>query len=649
MAGGTVFFICMVKLRSSVAGLLALVLLFLCGWFNVLIKNESLRTDHLIRLSKTYRLYQAIITTPAEEKESSWKHTAQVTHVYQGKKWTPISGKVLMYFSKRSFNTTFCYGDRLIISGMPQEISLPMNPGEFNYRRFLSFQNIYHQHFIGSANKVIHLENHIPNPVLKLSYRLREKAREVLNQHLPDNHQRAVAFALLLGVRDALDNDLNQAYAAAGAMHVLAVSGLHVGILYGLLLVLLRPLAGSPRGKWIIATISIIVLWAYAVFTGLSPSVLRAVTMFSFVAMARPLQYRTNIYNILAASAFILLVFNPFLIMSVGFQLSYLAVLGIVYLHPLLYHNWDAPGWLGDKVWQITSVSIAAQVGTFVPGLLYFHQFPTYFLISNLLVIPLSTLVLINGLMLFFFHNVAFLDHWLGLMLKGLIDALNFVVIATEKMPFALIEPVYISTAQSWLLAGMTIGLLMLFLKKTPTRVAATLITAAAFAVLQWHRFISLSGTASFIVYHTPGHRAIEFVENGKSYGYFDSALLNDEQQIKYHIRPNRIQSGVRHAVASDIEKVAQHHSWFIIRYKSLTILYVLNSSTDLPEGVFDYLILGHGTQSGLNIPQHLSCKKIITDGTLNGKALYSIKQLAARQNRNLHITSLQGAFKINI
>src|SRR5690606_9892162 len=217
------------------------------------------------------------------------------------------------------------YGDVLLINGTPEELKEPSNPGEFDYKKFLTYRKTYHQHFLreGDAMKIGYEPS---SRVVKYSILAREWADRAVRENVDGKQEQATASALVLGVTEGLDNDLIGAYAATGSLHVLSVSGLHVGIIYWLILLIFRPLNKTTKGKWILAVFSVLALWGYALITGVSPSVLRAVTMFSFVALARRWGQKTNIYNTLAASAICLLVYEPYLIMSVGFQLSYLAV-----------------------------------------------------------------------------------------------------------------------------------------------------------------------------------------------------------------------------------------------------------------------------------------------------------------------------------
>ena len=248
--------------------------------------------------------------------------------------------------------------------------------------------------------------------------------------------------------KDELDFEVKQAYAAAGAMHVLAVSGLHVGIIFLILNTLLAILDTSKKGRIVKAIILLISLWSYAMITGLSPSVLRAATMFSFVIMGTVLNRSSSIYNTLAASAFFILIINPNLLFEVGFQLSYVAVLGIVYLQPLIYKRIYTRWWLLDKVWAITAVSIAAQIATLPLTLFYFNQFPVYFMLSNLLVIPSAAVILILGILLFIASPIPFISESIGWVLNKFIEGLNFGIKEIEVLPNSLIEGLSINVLE---------------------------------------------------------------------------------------------------------------------------------------------------------------------------------------------------------
>ncbi|NJN42827.1 MAG: ComEC family competence protein [Flammeovirgaceae bacterium] len=262
---------------SGITGLLAI---FLCGYLHTYFYTDTTRDSHLIHYNENYTFYTAKVLGAPEEKNKSWKLEVSLINVGDEGELHPVSGKVLLYISKDGFQH-FKRGDILYIRGKPSLLKGPVNPNEFDFKRFLSFKNIFHQQFV-TTDKVIKVGESRPD-LIAYSEEIRVKAAAVLRRYVDGKDEQAVALALVLGVRDALDNDLQQAYASSGAMHVLAVSGLHVGIVYLIILLAFKPLKKYAWSRWVIAIISILILWSYAFVTGLSPSVLRAVTMFSFL------------------------------------------------------------------------------------------------------------------------------------------------------------------------------------------------------------------------------------------------------------------------------------------------------------------------------------------------------------------------------
>ncbi|MFM9840515.1 MAG: ComEC/Rec2 family competence protein [Cyclobacteriaceae bacterium] len=641
------YFPCRFFLRGRalnvISGLVGLLAVAFLGYAHLLLKTDSHKANHLLSTQDRIESYSAIVRSSPESKSKSWKVEVEVIAI-KTSQWQPIKGKVLLYVSKKGGDVTWRYGDQIIIQGGPQLLKPPANPGEFDFKRFLSFKNIYHQQFV-LPDQVKWISATERKGFIYYSHEARSWASQKLNQYISGEQEQAIAAALVLGVTEGIDTDLINAYSASGALHVLSVSGLHVGIIYVILLFLLKPLNRYSWSRWVVAAISLVSLWGFAFVTGLSPSVLRAVTMFSFVAIARPFGMRTNIYNTLAASAFVLLLYNPYLIMSVGFQLSYLAVLGIVYLQRPIYNLWEVENQVGDWVWQITCVSIAAQIATFSLGLLYFHQFPVYFLISNLFVIPLSTAVLVLGVLLLAISFIPPLAITLGKLVSWLIYFLNGTVLFTEKLPFSLINEIHITTFQCWLLMGVLISFIFLF----KFRRAKWLYTAFAFAILfstlQWIHFQESVNKSQLVVYAVSGHSAIEQIEQGSSVFYTDSSLLNDEERTRFHIRPNRLQHGVAEVKPSLISSHNINIGLFYWQGKSVAFL--ANRETKLPQNlVVDFLIVAHNSfpiykKERLN----LKIGKLIIDGSNSRSYTKKLTKFAQTENIPVHSVLEQGAF----
>jgi competence protein ComEC len=635
--------------KKNNPGFVGLLVVFLSGYALLLTRTDSRNPQHIIHLQQPIEYYTVTIDNYTQEKDKSWKTEAVVNEVRVGSVWTHTKGNVLLYFSKKDFTTPFAYGDQLLIKGSPVLLTPPGNPGEFDYKRFLTFKNIYHQHFLkGEDVKWI---DHSPSFIL-FGYAIRARlwADGKLKQYVKGQREYGIASALVLGVTDGLDNEIIQAYSATGALHVLSVSGLHVGIIYWILLLLLKPLSKRKGGKWVLAIISLVVLWGYAFVTGLSPSVMRAVTMFSFVAFARPLNWTTNIYNTLSVSAFCLLLYEPYLIMSVGFQLSYLAVLGIVYLQRPLYQWWEAPNWLLDKIWQVTTVSIAAQLATVSLGLLYFHQFPVYFIFSNLLVIPISFVVLVVGLLVPILSFLPPLASFLGWLLTWSIQLMNGSVTLVEAFPYSLIDDIFITTAQSWLIMLVLLASILLLHLKRFYGMLLTSSLIILFSITQWVHYRSEVDKKQLVVYKVTGHQAIDFIKAGRSYFLTDSVLRHDSERMRFHIRPNRLMSGVRAVeLVQDQRFTKKFEGYSLLRWEGKTFLIIEEKNSTIPSITVDYVILSNNAASLSVLCRNIKFQQVIVDSSNSFYFADKIMKEAKRLNISIHSVLHQGAFVQNV
>lgn len=625
-------------------GLTGFAAVFLFGFIHLKAKTEARRPDHILSISAPIKVYEAIVRSAPELKAKTWKVEVELEKI-KTDSWRKTDGKVLLYISKNSMATIpWSYGDRLLIRGSPQVLAPPSNPNEFDFKRYLGFKNIHHQQFL-KADQIHFLKSADRRGFIFYSHQVRSWATRVITRTIVGEQEQAIAMALILGVTEGIDTDLQNAYAASGAMHVLAVSGLHVGIIYGIILLLLRPLNAFSWSRWVIAGISILFLWIFAFVTGLSPSVLRAVTMFSFIAFARPLGWRTNIYNTLAASAFVLLIYNPYLIMSVGFQLSYLAVLGIVYLQRPLYNLWEIPNRVGDWIWQITCVSLAAQIATFALSMLYFHQFPVYFLVSNLFVIPLSTLVLMGGIVLLIVSALAPLATAVGYGLQLIIQLLNWLVFKAEALPFSLISDIYLTTFQCWVI----IGLLLMFVLMFQFRSIRFLYAGVAISVLlmwtQWSHYQQTRNGNQFVVYSVSGHSAMEWIRRGVSYFNADTALVANEDRMRFHIRPNRLQHSVNIVHTQIPFKRVVSDGLTLYSWQNTQIA-VVDKKIKLPTVAnFGYLVISRNAVTDPKQLRTFGVKQIILDGSNSRNYEQRWQAWASEYSLPVHAVVNQGAF----
>ncbi len=353
--------------------------------------------------------------------------------VYQHKYYAQIiqidsiicTGKIVVNLSKDSLNGTLEVGEIYHTKSNFQAINSPLNPYSFNYKNYLQKQGIYHQIAIKSV-EIIGLP--IQNTTLKtLAAQWREKIQTSLQKHPFEENEMAIINAIILGQRQRISKNLLNSYAGAGAIHILAVSGLHVGILFLLLNFLFKPLEKLSKGNHIKTSLIILILWGFALLTGLSGSVVRAVTMFTFIAIGLAFKNeRSAVLHALITSYFILVLIHPLFIFDVGFQMSYTAVLGIVLLQPKIESVLPRIGlYFPRKIWQLLSVSLAATIGTLPISLYYFHQFPGLFFLSNVVIIPFIGIIMMIGLLVVSLSILELLPNFLVEIYGYILHAMN--------------------------------------------------------------------------------------------------------------------------------------------------------------------------------------------------------------------------------
>ena len=385
---------------------------------------------------------------------------AKVIRSYPNKKSEITSGKLLIAAktdSVRPLNLN--YGDILLIPAIYDKVDPPFNPGEFDYRSYLKNHQIYHQAFI-SRDQFVLLKQNSGNRVIAFALGLRKKLVEKFYTYLPDRDAAALASTLILGYRADLSKEIVDAYSKTGTMHVLSVSGMHVGIVFLVLSVLLKPMGRNQKLRLIRAILIISIIWFYSLLTGFSAPVCRAAVMLSFVVLGKALNKSQNTYNLIATSAFFLLLYNPFYLVDAGFQLSYLAVTGLVYFHPKIYQMIFIRNKVLDQAWSYCALSLAAQLATFPISLYYFHQFPIYFLISNLFIVLPVAIIMYAGIA-FLFIPFSILIKPMGQFLNWLINLTNGSLYYIENLPFSSVSGIWISSFQ-YLLIYLIIGCFIL-------------------------------------------------------------------------------------------------------------------------------------------------------------------------------------------
>ena len=310
------------------------------------------------------------------------------------------SGRVLLNQILDSTSKELKLGTILLTKNLPKSIRGPRNPGAFDYKSYLKNIRIYDVVELNSPDNFIVLGQ-------KESWRIKINSfKNSISDQLAksDLSEEAVGMlnALVLGNRKAINRELREQYAQAGIIHILAISGLHIGILLVFLLWFFRPLLWFKKGRWYRFIVILSLLWSYALFTGMSASVVRAVSMFSILTFSESLRSYKNSLHFLLLSFFVLLLCHPPYLKQIGFQMSYLAVFGILWCTPLMMKWWTPQWWVLKKFWELTSVCLGAQLAVAPLSVFYFHQFPGLFLLTNWVILPLFSLLLIGSMLLTF-------------------------------------------------------------------------------------------------------------------------------------------------------------------------------------------------------------------------------------------------------
>ncbi|TND08873.1 MAG: competence protein ComEC [Bacteroidetes bacterium] len=585
-------------------------------------------------------------------KEKSVKLILEPVTLRDSSAWQPVSGKLLCYVQKNAAAAQLKYGDVIFLRVKPEPVKAPKNPGEFDYRHYLSMHGIYHQGYADSAAWK-RAGAGSGNPVKAAALDTRQKLVRIFEAHGIAGQELAVASALILGDDDRIDPGLIRAYSASGALHVLSVSGLHVAIIYVVFNLLLKFLDRFPRGGIIKAILLLLLLWGYAALTGFSPSVLRSATMFSFVIVGQSMQRRQDIFNTLATSAFLLLLIDPYLVFDVGFQLSYVAVAGIVGLQPLISNWYEPKNWLMKQVWTITSVSIAAQLATFPMGLYYFHQFPTYFLLANLFVIPLSTLVIYAGVGLLLVSAIPYLSTAIGWILNGSIRLLNGSVQFTEQLPGAVVSSGNWNGWQLLLFYILILFTVLFFLQKKKLHLQLILSATILFLLLGIVESFSHNGREQLVVYSLQKSTALGFISGRQQVLIADSSFLQQENGLSYHIQPYQSQCSIKNTTQHILESDTAFTEPFVARKSGLFsfrghLLYIAGKERSLLAGEIspvDLLLLTENTRIPLDsLLRIYQPKQVAADGSNGKKKTQDWELLCRERHIPFHNIREQGA-----
>lgn len=445
------------------------------------------------------------------EKDNSFKTILQVhafdTAHFQNSRFE----KLLVYIEKDSLIRELKVGDRILFSGHPRPIKTLNNPFEFDYTKYMARQAICRQVYL-SKNSWNRTSEHDSKSLRLKTLRLRSRLLNRFDSPTFSQQTTEILSALTLGYKDNLSLETKQVFSSVGAMHILAVSGLHVGIVFWIMHSMLLFLEKWRYGKYLQLLLSLIILWFYAYVSGLSPSVVRACTMFSIMGIGKTLGRNTNVFNSLILSAFIILLVAPNNLFSVGFQLSYSAVFGIVFLQPKLDKLLHFKFRLIKYLWSLFTVSVSAQIATLPFCLFYFQQFPMYFWLTNLFVVPIVCLLVPMGLLHLAISTLPIPGSLLAHLLDTIVMFTFHVLEKIEDLPFSTIEIVI--QMKEFVLLLLVLFFLFLFIHRPKEIfIQSFLLAVLSFFIMGFATNYSRPANKQFIVYNNKNNLILHFIK----------------------------------------------------------------------------------------------------------------------------------------
>lgn len=541
------------------------------------------------------------------EKEKTYQVTGQLIN---------STHRILVYMPKTTISSEVRPGSILVFEGKPELIVNTGNPFEFDYHGYLEDKGIGYRAFLKEGKFYVS-----ENPGSLNMFHRALIFRRVIIERLgsfgikPDNVH--LIGSISFGARDEVDKDTIRSFTNAGVIHVLAVSGMNIGLIYVVLDFFFRFLKSGHSGSIVHTLIMLSGIWCYTVIAGMSASILRAAVMFSFVTIGTLLRKNSSIYNSLSVSAFILIAIKPAIIRDVGFQLSYAALLSIVVIQPYLYKRLYFRNLLADKMWLLLSVTLAAQIGTLPFTLAYFHQFPVYFWLANLVVVPLVTVILYLSVALLFISLISsYMASVAGAVLDCSADLVTWTVRMVDKLPYSVVDGLYPTVFQMGLI-GTAIFLLLRYHRNRKwillSGVLFSAIVLAVFSGIEEFRQVTRS---EIVFFNIPGTRALALTSGRQTMVLYDSDQKS-EVSLKYHINPYLEGRGISEMKlyqltdSLEIGNSSFHVSGNSITYRGFKV-FLEPDKTCQPPGVPDLAWLLNDREGRALFSEYRNCRIIL-------------------------------------
>lgn len=635
-----ILFICLVishytisnNLSKTINAIIMYVLIFFVGGLMITNKKIETQDKHFNNYKSDFA--KGIISSSLEEKDKSYKTVIEITQIIDSSKQVQnCDGKLLVYIQKDSVLALLEIGDEVIFQLNSTAVEKPKNPGQFDYRNYLEHKSIFQQQYI-TANSISIIQKHKTLFIKRISDNIGKYVQNILKTYIPKKENFALADGILLGHRADIDVDLYNAFAYTGIMHILSVSGLHVGIIYAMLLFFLSFIKDKNKKIKIAKFIFIFCfIWLFAFVTGLSSACVRAAILFSLLNFGKLNKEHVSNLNLLAGAALLQLLIDPNNVYDIGFQLSYLAMLGLFIfykpIHAIFYFKSKAANW----TWNLWSASIAAQCFTVPLSIYYFGNFPTYFLFANIFAIPLSAIILWLSIALIPLSFIPILAKAIGWLASFVISTFIQLTYFISNLPLGKLYNIYIS---KWQLLLLFIGVLsftayLIFRKTKFVFVGLSIFLICIFISynynikqLQKDEMILYSIQKNFVLAINKKNKQLLFAKDSIAEKTFSFNIKNSHRafRIKEH-KIYLLNDSINNGIFIDKDLVvANNKSFYFLTYNN-------TRKTFAEKLKIDYLVLSENCFLNIeSIQSNFDYKQIILSSDNNNKHIKIYKKL---------------------
>jgi competence protein ComEC len=623
-------------IQKGYFGVFTFFLSFNIGITTAIVHNDYFQKNNYIHLCRTENQSHSLEVTLREKLKNS-KYNNRFIAVVNRFDNQKSSGKILLNIEKEGLTIDFKIGNKLLIEGEINPHKKPNNPNQFDYGNYLTTKSILAQMYIGASD--LKISTKIDKNIWYYSAKLRDRIVKNLQKSNFNANELNVVVALILGQQQDISPEILRDYQFAGAVHILSVSGLHVGYLLLFINFLLLRVPKNKIGNLARFTIIFVALWGFAIIAGLSPSVVRSVTMFSFVAGGMCLNRETNIFHTLLVSLMLILVVSPSFLFDVGFQLSYVSLFFIVWLQPLFKQLWQPENKLATYFWDILTVSFAAQIGALPLSIYYFHQFPGLFFLTNLVILPAIAAIMALGLLVMIIAFFGPVWNILSKSLEYLVFGMNWIIGKIASFEQFIIQDIPLNRWMLFTLYFMIITIVVWFKKPNFQKFAFALCSVFIFQISYFATHYSSQNSQEWIVFHSRKNTYIT-ERYGEKVTLFanDSLLKNSDknQTLKSYLIAN----------FSKIDKKVKIRN--VMFFKNQKVL-ILDSLGVLPKNIKpDIVLITQSPKINLDrLVKAYNPKMIIADGSNFKSYIKRWKTSCVKNKTPFQATVEKGFYKI--